>query len=212
MGFAQVMRDSMASRNDDKAAKYMLPEEELTSITDTMKHNAQHLSRMVMMLFDSSDSGFAQELMAHRNELVSCNEVAQESINYTKENFPRLAISFDNELTDDVCIHSSPLYLMRTLRELLYNAAKYSDGEHVSLRLAQTEDKVMFIVEDKGPGLPEEFSDGLFKPFVKVNDLSEGLGLGLPLAKRHATALGGDLTLDTTYQEGCRFILELPKL
>ncbi len=212
MGFAQVMRDSMASRNDDKAAKYMLPEEELTSITDTMKHNAQHLSRMVMMLFDSSDSGFAQELMAHRNELVSCNEVAQESINYTKENFPRLAISFDNELTDDVCIHSSPLYLMRTLRELLYNAAKYSDGEHVSLRLAQTEDKVMFIVEDKGPGLPEEFSDGLFKPFGKLNDLSEGLGLGLPLAKRHAQGLGGDLTLDTTYQEGCRFILELPKL
>jgi signal transduction histidine kinase len=36
------------------------------------------------------------------------------------------------------------------------------------------------------------------------------LGLGLPLAKRHACNLGGDLTLDADYHDGCRFILELP--
>ena len=58
----------------------------------------------------------------------------------------------------------------------------------------------------------EEQLEMIFMPFGKLNDLSEGLGLGLPLAKRHAQGLGGDLTLDTTYQEGCRFILELPNL
>jgi signal transduction histidine kinase len=51
----------------------------------------------------------------------------------------------------------------------------------------------------------------IFKPFNKVDDLSEGLGLGLPLAKRHAQGLGGDLTLDDSYHDGCRFTLQVPK-
>jgi signal transduction histidine kinase len=50
----------------------------------------------------------------------------------------------------------------------------------------------------------------MFEPFTKIDDLSEGLGLGLPLSKRHMQYLGGDLTLDASYHDGCRFIAELP--
>ena len=49
------------------------------------------------------------------------------------------------------------------------------------------------------------------KPFTIMNETSEGLGFGLPLCKRHAMTLGGDLILDTSYTIGCRFILKLPK-
>jgi len=52
----------------------------------------------------------------------------------------------------------------------------------------------------------------MYQFFSKVNDLSEGLGLGLPLSQRHVSNLGGTLTLDTSYQEGCRFIVEIPKV
>jgi signal transduction histidine kinase len=107
---------------------------------------------------------------------------------------------------------------MISLRELLYNAAKYSDGEHVSLSVTAqpwTSDTkslptVRFIVQDIGKGISKEDRDLMFKFFTKVDDLSEGLGLGLPLAKRHAINLGGDLTLDDNYHDGCRFIIELP--
>ena len=51
----------------------------------------------------------------------------------------------------------------------------------------------------------------MFTPFSKVDDLSEGLGLGLPLTKHHIERLGGTLTLDTDYHDGCRFIIEMPK-
>ena len=100
---------------------------------------------------------------------------------------------------------------MRSIRELLYNSAKYSDGKHIRLLVTETTATVCFIVEDVGPGLPEQSDDLLFKPFVKLDDLSEGLGLGLPLTKRHVLSLGGDLTFDPNYREGCRFVLELPK-
>ena len=51
----------------------------------------------------------------------------------------------------------------------------------------------------------------IYKPFTKIDVLSEGLGLGLPLSKRHALSLGGDLVYDKSYHDGCRFILEIPK-
>ena len=147
-----------------------------------------------------------------RDELMSCNDIARESISYLKKHFPDVPIKFYSDLPDSMCIYSNSLYLMRTIRELLYNSAKYSDGKHLSIFINETDSTVRYIVEDVGAGLSEESYDLIFTPFTKVDDLSEGLGLGLPLSKRHALSLGGDLRLDTTYTNGCRFILDIPKI
>ena len=202
MGFAQVLKES----------KGCLPEEETKSITDMMYHNAQLLNRMVLMLFDSSARGATEELYANRDEEVSCNEIAHESIAHTNEHFPNLPIAFTTDLPDDFYINTNRLYLMRSIRELLYNAAKYSDGQNISLRVSEMGSMVRFIVEDTGPGIAAEDSDRLFEMFTKVNDLTEGLGLGLALAKRHIQNLGGDIIIDANYHAGCRFIIELPKV
>ena len=108
-------------------------------------------------------------------------------------------------------VKQTTLYLMCTLRELLYNAAKYTDGTNIKLAVTQTDTKVRFTVQDVGPGLKIDADELIFKPFVREGDLSEGLGLGLPLAKRHAKSLGGDLIFDSEYHEGCRVTIELPK-
>jgi signal transduction histidine kinase len=100
---------------------------------------------------------------------------------------------------------------MRCIRELLYNAAKYSDGEHITLRITEKTACFNFIVEDIGPGLPDNAEELINKPFNKIDELSEGLGVGLPLTKRHSMAMGGDLIYDNTYHDGCRFIIEMPK-
>lgn len=206
-GFSQVMYDCLSQQNDGTS---ILPAEELANITETMKHNATTLTRLVLMLFDCSDIGLSEELNSHKHECVSCNEVGREAIAYTMSHFPNLNILFETELTDDFCIPSSQLYLMRSLRELLYNAAKYSDGQHIKLFITHTDSFVRFIVEDTGPGISEDYYDLMYKPFTKVDDLSEGLGLGLPLTKRHAISLGGDLIYDRDYRDGCRFTLEVP--
>ena len=207
-GFANVLRDSLSPSEKEKNA---LSEEELANITEMMKHNASHLNRMVLMLYDSSEIGTSKEVLSHRNDQVSCNELARECISFTYSHFPNLSIRFETELSDAECIQTNHLYLMRTLRELLYNSAKYSNGKHITLYVSQTETTIRFIVEDVGPGLPKDLQDLIFKPFIKVDDLSEGLGLGLPLSKRHAISLGGDLLFDTTYTKGCRAIIEIPK-
>jgi signal transduction histidine kinase len=60
-------------------------------------------------------------------------------------------------------------------------------------------------------GMEMNADELIYKPFAKIDLLSEGLGLGLPLSKRHALRLGGDLVYDKSYHDGCRFILEIPK-
>ena len=200
IGFSHVLSD---------AGKDM-PPEELKDITDMIQHNEMILNRMALMLYDSSDTGLSEELKASNHEEVLCNEIARESIAETKVHFPGININFETSLSDSFCIHTNRLYLMRSLCELLYNSAKYSDGKYMSIRLSRDDNNVQFVFEDKGPGIPEAYHHQMYEFFTKVNDLSEGLGLGLPLAKRHMTNLGGDLTLDTGYHEGCRFIITLP--
>ena len=206
MGFAQVIRDSA----DALFSRVDVSDDEMKSITSTMKYNAKLLNRMVMMLFDSSETGLSEELKSAKCDKVSCNGLARESIDYIKVYYPDINIDIQTELTDDFCIQTNHLYLMRSLREVLYNSAKYSDGQLIVLKIDRHAENVRFIVQDTGKGINKADNERIFKFFAKIDDLSEGLGLGLPLAKRHAQNLGGDLTLDELYHDGCRFILEIP--
>ena len=210
MGFADVLGESLAAQQDG-ASQSLLQDAELADITETMTYNAIHLRRMVQMLYDSSEYGTSQELFSGKSEYVTINNIAQECIEYTRERFPKTTINFESNIPPRAVVKTNHLYLMRTLRELLFNAAKYSDGQHIMLRISETISTIRFTVEDVGPGIPSDTLGMIFKPFVKVDDLSEGLGLGLPLAKRHALSLGGDLLYDADYHDGCRFILEVPK-
>lgn len=199
-GFAHILSDSRTA----------LPAGELDSITTILTHNAKMLRRMVLMLYDSSESGLSEELSSQREDRVGCVDIALQSIEATREHFPDIKVDFLATVPQELTISTNPLYLMRSLREILYNSAKYSDGQHISMRVEQTGTVVRFVIQDVGPGIAAENHDQMFEPFTKVNDLSEGLGLGLPLAKRHAANLGGDLRLDASYHDGCRFVLELP--
>ena len=201
MGFAQVWSENLGQ----------LAEEEMKSIVRQMDHNAKSLNRMVLMLVDSSETGSALALVIGKSqEQIVCNDIAREAIGYTNEHFPDLPIQFTTTLPDTFTIRTNRLYLMRSLRELLYNAAKYSDRQRISVRLEQSGNNVRFIVEDTGPGISEEYREVVYDIFTKVDDLSEGLGLGLPLAKLHISNLGGKFFIDTDYHDGCRFIIELP--
>ena len=203
MGFAQILSN---------ARNAALTPEEFNDITGTMRHNSRLLCRMVLMLFDSSDTGFFEELGCNKHDKVFCNDALREMVDYIDFNFPAVSVSLHTELADDFFIYTNRLYMVRSLSELLYNAAKYSDGQHIMISASLKADgrSVCFVIDDTGSGISESDRDRMFTFFAKVDDLSEGLGLGLPLARRHILNLGGDLLLDADYHEGCRFVVELP--
>ena len=211
MGYSSVLYESLKANRSNPEDQNEFEKENMAEISQTMKRNAILLKRMVLMLYESSEEQANMEKKCKREDELSCNEIARESISYTKMHHPGIKIRFNTTVPDSTFILTNKIYLTRIIRELLYNAAIHSDKKHIQMHVVRSEAKIMFIVEDTGPGLPKDALYMIEKPFTKMDEMSEGLGLGLHLCKRHATNLGGDLILDTSYQIGCRFILELPR-
>ena len=203
-GFADVLRDS-------KCSNIAIDENELSNISKMMKENAVTLNRLMVLLLDTSETRGDGELRFKKNDEVSVNQIAQECINHTLSHFPDARIELETELPSTLHILTNRLYLYNTLSELLYNSAKYTGGQHITLLVSQTATTIRYTVQDIGSGLPSGTMEHVFKPFSKVDNLAEGEGLGLPLAKRHIAGLGGDLIFDVDYRDGCRIIFELQK-
>jgi Signal transduction histidine kinase len=107
-------------------------------------------------------------------------------------------------------IHSDREALLFILSELLNNANKFTQQGSITLACSQTDRQtVTFAVSDTGIGIAEGDHERIFTQFTKVNNFTEGIGLGLSLCQRTAVMLGGNLVIDTSYQEGSRFILTL---
>ena len=102
-------------------------------------------------------------------------------------------------------------YVSHILTHLLKNAAEYTPAEgKITIEFKKRgQHKIEFHVSDTGSGIPEEKRDNVFKPFLEIHDLTKGDGLGLPTCKQMALKMGGDLTIDTEYIRGTRFVLEL---
>lgn len=102
-------------------------------------------------------------------------------------------------------------YVTHILRHLLANAVNYvPEGGSVSLEFKKRgAHKFQFLVADTGESIPEEKRDDVFKPFLEIKDLTEGDGLGLPICKRMAQKMDGDLFVDPEFTKGTRFVLDL---
>jgi signal transduction histidine kinase len=85
-------------------------------------------------------------------------------------------------------------------------------GSHGNLRLALREQqgKVLWEVEDDGPGMGPEQAARAFEPFFSTKTAQGGAGLGLAIAGDIIRAHGGTLTVDSAPGEGCRFTVAIP--
>lgn len=112
----------------------------------------------------------------------------------------------------NLTIRTDPVRLHQILVNLLSNAIRHShDGSVVSLSVRAESEMIRFAVVDHGSGVPPELRAKIFEPFERFDPHSGlGTGLGLPVSRRLAEALGGSLTVDETPGGGATFILKLP--
>lgn len=117
-----------------------------------------------------------------------------------------------------VILQTDPVLVEQILGNLIDNACKYSQkagDDRIVLRVKQDAQNVHMAVEDHGPGVPTSERQAIFRPFQRgqsIHVTSEGVGLGLALARRWAQLLGGSLSLEPSQNgAGACFQLTLPK-
>jgi two-component system osmolarity sensor histidine kinase EnvZ len=124
----------------------------------------------------------------------------------------RNGTSIDLHVEDEIDLPLKRKAFGRCIDNLIANASKY--GDHIWVRAGRRRNHIEIIIDDDGPGIPETERQNAFRPFYRVeesrNRETGGTGLGLAIARDIARAHGGDITLDTSPQDGLRARIRLP--
>jgi signal transduction histidine kinase len=101
--------------------------------------------------------------------------------------------------------------LRRLLGYLLENASKYAplDGT-IDIYGWRQADRAFVAITDDGPGIPVDWRERIFEPFVRLDDSPRGAGIGLFAARHLARSMGGELRVEDRAPHGSQFVLELP--
>jgi two-component system sensor kinase FixL len=104
------------------------------------------------------------------------------------------------------------IQIQQVLTNLMRNAVEaMNDAPVRELRVGirpSSEDEVMVVVEDSGPGISDDIADQLFKPFITTK--AGGMGIGLSISKRIVEAHGGEMTVSRSQLGGACFSFTLP--
>ena len=112
-----------------------------------------------------------------------------------------------------VRMQADPKRVQQVVRNLLENARKYG-GDQVLVEGFAHGEQYVLVVSDNGPGVPEGSANRIFEHFEQLSKgdsrSSSGIGLGLPIARRLARAMGGDVWYERRFPTGSRFCFSMP--
>lgn len=116
-------------------------------------------------------------------------------------------------LPDGVRVYADRRRVHQVIRNVMENARKYG-GDQILVEGFVLGDQYLIIVSDNGPGVPDEETQRVFENFEQLSKGdardSTGMGLGLPIARRLARAMGGDVWYERRFPTGARFCYSLP--
>lgn len=116
-------------------------------------------------------------------------------------------------LPDGVRVTADRRRVHQVIRNVMENARKYG-GDQILVEGFVLGDQYLIIVSDNGPGVPDKETQKVFEDFEQLSKGdardSSGMGLGLPIARRLARAMGGDVWYERRFPTGARFCYSLP--
>lgn len=110
----------------------------------------------------------------------------------------------------EVLYRGKPLALKRCLANLIDNGIKY--GGAVDVYLHDSELCLKIVIQDNGPGIPQQELDKIFVPYRRLHDDQQGYGLGLGISRNIIHGHNGHLHLVNREKGGLEAIITLPKI
>ncbi len=205
VGFSQLLKNKNIS--DEKRNRY----------TDIINENSKYLLRLLEDIIDIS--------IIDSDEL----KILQSEINLNQL-FTKLYLDFRQILDDhkkhginlsfkiplqNIVFQSDIARLEQIMRNLLFNAVKFTHRGFIRYGCRTEQDKLLFYVQDSGIGIHKKHHEEIFKRFTKVEDEHKsiyfrGTGIGLSITKKLVELLDGNIWIDSKYGEGSVFYFTLP--
>ncbi len=158
-------------------------------------------------------------LMMIRNDPCDIREVIDDLEQTYRSRAEAKNLKLEFRISESVpsCIRTDPGRLCQVLGYLVDNAIRYTDEGRVHLSVATeptdnwNRSRIRFDITDTGRGIGQDRMGRVFEPFSSrtTEEIAEGSGLGLTVAKQIARLLGGDVHFDSLPGEGCTFTLRL---
>jgi signal transduction histidine kinase len=196
-GHVDALREGLA---EDAEAR----EESLAVI----RAETDRLARLVRDVLDLARMEADQFTL--EEEEVELRRLLEQAYQNFAEEARRRGIDYDCSLAASPVISTDGDRVLQVVSNLLDNAFAWTpDGGRISLELAAENGTIAVSVSDSGPGIDAVERERIFRPFW--SRAGDGTGLGLPIARELAHALGGELALESEVGHGSRFELRLPK-
>jgi len=185
---------------------------ELEAALRSISEETDHLARLAddLMILSRAHQG---KLSIHA-ELVSLRNVVESACARFEPAARRAGIRIEVDVVDDRA-GVDPVRLRQALDNLLANAVRQM-GSADTVRVAGGcgDGWIRLVVEDTGPGFPDEILRSAFEPFVRGADGGEadrdGAGLGLTIVRAIAEAHGGSATAENRPEGGARIMIQIP--
>ena len=102
----------------------------------------------------------------------------------------------------------------RIITNLVSNAVKFSpDGSTVGVTIENRDGRVRVLVDDAGPGVPEDEQERIFVRFYRGSGdavvRTRGVGIGLSVVQDFVVQMGGTIEVETSPAGGARFVIEV---
>lgn len=205
--YAELMRDSLDEDElDGPAARHLA----------VISRESERLSRLIKNVLTFAKNQ-ENKLQLSRRELVP-DEVVRSTLATLSPGLEAAKIKVHTELGASARVSLDPDVLEQVLTNLVSNVEKYGKaGGWLGIETRLDGERLVLVVSDHGPGIPEQFREKVFEPFWRMSDkLSDGVtgtGIGLDIARKLARLHGGDLVLDLSRGKdegtGARFICTL---
>lgn len=160
------------------------------------------------------DVGMIQtgRLSLHLGEM-KLSDLVREVVSLFSPKLAMIKCSPETELEDGIVGNWDAHRIEQVLVNLIGNIIKYAPGSRVKISTKRENDKVVLMVEDDGPGIPEEKQKQIFERFERATSANyvSGLGLGLFVVKHIVESHHGTVQLHSSLGRGSRFTISLPE-
>jgi PAS domain S-box-containing protein len=203
-GYAELLLNHGEGLTVEKRAQY------LGVIADRANHLGRLVEDLLLASRISSEGGPVQGVTTAATDLKSLVDRSMADFN---DRADRITLRVQEGPMTVLC---DPVRTAQVVSNLVSNALKYSpDGSPVQVSFEQNAETAVVVVTDSGHGIPEDQLDLIFEKFHRVEDpmvmTTSGTGLGLYIARHLARAMGGDITVTSTFGVGSAFCFSLPR-